>query len=163
MTMLFSLILLLIISRTPATAATREAAFVIHLLGGSEIQADRAWIDGSRVNYERRGFTGSIPAEQVRTIFSSELSEAAAAACQMGPVKLNLNEAEQYMPGAEARARRSMPGASERAIANRSVEILFEERGHASFVPSKECAETFAKFSGLAHQLEEARRSARGQ
>ena len=74
----FVILGLLITLCLPITARPAEPNFKIMLLSGSELKADRAWVEGDRLVYERYGSTASVPMVNVAALIDQELEEKAA-------------------------------------------------------------------------------------
>ncbi len=70
---------LLLVVALPVAAAPAEPNFTIMLLNGSEVKADRAWVQGDLVIYERYGTTASVRMVDVKTLMDRELEEKAGA------------------------------------------------------------------------------------
>ena len=64
---------LLLILCFPPVGGAAEPNLRIRLLTGSEIRADRAWVQGDRLVYERYGTTGTVRMVDVRTLIDQEL------------------------------------------------------------------------------------------
>lgn len=121
-----SLILgLLFTACAPLAASPAEPNFTIRLLSGSDLKADKAWVEGDRLVYERYGSTGSVPMVNVHALIDRELEEMVAE-CRAGlqDAQANIKAIEQT--GKQLRERSASP--EERSAIDRAQSALTQKQ-----------------------------------
>ena len=148
------------VSRIPPPTASRavpppkpnESPLLIRLFSGSEIVADKIWVQGDRVLYERAGFRGSVRAVDVLALIDRDL-ELKLAACRW-----RFHEAEARIGATQEAAkelrRESYTPQERSAISEAEQRIIRLEAAQAKQV----CDQALAKWGQNMRRLEEAQK-----
>ena len=139
----------------PPVGGAAEPNIKIRLLTGSEIRADRAWVQGDRLLYERYGTTGTVRMVDVAGLIDREL-EVLVAACvaRMKDAQVNLAALDR---AAKARQDQSATPEERAAIGNVARSLGRQELG----VALGTCTPAFEKYDQNKRMFDEAREKAR--
>jgi hypothetical protein len=152
----FSLILgLFLIICFPAVGGAAEPNLKIRLLTGSEIRADKAWVQGDRLVYERYGTTGSVRMVDVAGLIDREL-EVLVAAC-LGRLRDAQTNLEALDRAARAHQDRSTSAEERAAIASVARSLGQQELG----VALGTCTPALEKYDRNKRMFDEAREKAK--
>ena len=139
----------------PLAAWPAEPDFRIRLLSGSELKADKAWVQGDRLVYERYGITTSVRMVDVEILIDRELEERVAE-CRGSLVDAQANIKAIEQTGKQLRERSSSP--EERAGIDRA-ETALTQRERAKGVYG--CGPALEKHDQNKRMFNEAREKAR--
>ena len=146
---------LLLILCFPPVGGAAEPNLRIRLLTGSEIRADRAWVQGDRLVYERYGTTGTVRMVDVRTLIDQEL-DILVAAC-LSRLKDSRTNLEALDRAARARQDQSTSAEERAAVANAARSLGQQELG----VALGTCTPALEKYDRNRQMFEEAREKAK--
>ena len=122
----------------------------IRLFSGSEIVADRVWVQGDRVVYERAGYKGSVRAVDVLALIDWELG------ALIGACRQRFREAEAYITATQQAAQQlrqeSYTPRERGAISEAEAQIIRLEAAQARRV----CDQALVKWAQNMRMLEQA-------
>jgi hypothetical protein len=139
-------------SATAPAPKPSEPALIIRLLNGSEIVADKIWVQGDRVVYERRGFKGSVRAVDVYALIDEDL-QIRLAACRQRFHEAEVNIEATQQAGKELR-REGYTARERAAIADAENWLIRQEVAKARQV----CDQALAKWGQNMRMLEDAQK-----
>lgn len=138
-------------------AGAGEPNFKIRLLSGSELKADKAWVQGDRLVYERYGYTGSVLMVDVEGLIDRELEElAAACVVRLKEARVNVGELDR----AAGQLRAESGSQEERRAISRLAEALSQRELDDAL---GRCLPALQKLDRNKRMFEEARERAGGQ
>ncbi len=139
----------------PTAAGAAEPNFTIRLLSGSELKADKAWVQGDYLVYQRYGATGSVRMVDVAGLIDRELEEKAA------HCRANLADAQTRLNAINQRARdlrEQSPTPGERNEITRAEGILTRKAMETAL---HECGPALEKLDRNKRMFDEAREKVR--